>query len=196
MAILPYYVANLNIEATYAAVSGQYAEFTNLCCVDTLDNIGGLGINAGHQMDMFAAVSDENVERVQRQNKRKISVVIGNPPYSANQQNENDKNKNRAYPHIDGLIMKSLVKLSTAQKTKVYDISAGFFRWASDRLHDDGIVALITNRNFIDSRTFGGLRKYVVEEFDEIYVVDLGGYVRANPKLSGTKHNVLASRPG
>ena len=196
VAILPYYVANLNIEATYAAVSGQYAEFTNLCFVDTLDNIGGLGIKAGHQMDMFAAVSDENVERVQRQNKRKISVVIGNPPYNANQQNENDNNKNRAYPHIDGLIKKSFVKLSTAQKTKVYDMYARFFRWASDRLHDDGIVAFITNRSFIDSRTFDGFRKYVVEEFDEIYVVDLGGDVRANPKLSGTKHNVFGIQTG
>ncbi|MGA8169491.1 MAG: N-6 DNA methylase, partial [Methylocystis sp.] len=39
VAILPYYVANLNIEATYAAITGQYAEFPNLCFVDTLDNV-------------------------------------------------------------------------------------------------------------------------------------------------------------
>ncbi len=29
VAILPYYVANLNIEATYAALTGEYAEFPN-----------------------------------------------------------------------------------------------------------------------------------------------------------------------
>ena len=40
VAILPYYVANLNIEATYAAITGEYAEFPNLCFVDTLDNVG------------------------------------------------------------------------------------------------------------------------------------------------------------
>ncbi len=196
VAILPYYVANLNIEATYQAVSGQYAEYPNLCFVDTLDNIGGLGIKSGHQFDMFAAVSDENVKRVREQNKRKISVVIGNPPYNANQQNENDNNKNRAYPHIDDLIKRSFVKLSTAQKTKVYDMYARFFRWASDRLHDDGIVAFVTNRSFIDSRTFDGFRRYVAEEFAEIYVIDLGGDVRANPKLSGTKHNVFGIQTG
>ena len=196
VAILPYYVANLNIEATYQSVSGQYAEYPNLCFVDTLDNVGGLGIKAGHQFDMFAAVSDENVERVKRQNKRKISVVIGNPPYNANQQNENDNNKNRAYPHIDGLIKRSFVKLSTAQKTKVYDMYARFFRWASDRLHDDGVIAFVTNRSFIDSRTFDGFRKYVAEEFDEIYLVDLGGDVRANPRLSGTKNNVFGIQTG
>ena len=36
---------------------------------------------------------------------------------------------------------------------------ARFFRWASDRLHDDGIIAFVTNRSFIDSRTFDGFRK-------------------------------------
>jgi predicted helicase len=180
VAILPYYVANLNIEATYAAVTGQYAEFENLCFVDTLDNVAGLGIKAGHQFDMFGGLSDENVKRVRAQNKRKISVVIGNPPYNANQQNENDNNKNRAYPHIDGLIKKSFVKLSTAQKTKVYDMYARFFRWASDRLHDDGVIAFVTNSSFIDSRTYDGFRVYVAEHFNEIYVVDLKGNARTS----------------
>lgn len=197
VAILPYYVANLNIEATYATVAGgNYKEFQGLCFVDTLDNVAGLGIKAGYQHDLFAALSEENIERVKRQNKRKISVVIGNPPYNANQQNENDNNKNRAYPKIDDLIKRSFVKLSTAQKTKVYDMYARFFRWAFDRVHDDGIIAFVTNRSFIDSRTFDGFRRYVQENFAECWVVDLGGDVRANPKLSGTKNNVFGIQTG
>jgi predicted helicase len=196
VAILPYYVANLNIEATYAAISGQFAEYPNLCFVDTLDNVEGLGIRAGHQHDMFAALSDENVERVRRQNKRKISVIIGNPPYNAGQLNENDNNKNRTYPQIDELIRGSYVRKSEAQKTIVYDMYARFFRWASDRMHDDGVLAFVTNRSFIDSRTFDGFRKSVAEEFNEIYVLDLGGDVRANPRLSGTKHNVFGIQTG
>ncbi|WP_426231945.1 type ISP restriction/modification enzyme [Pararhizobium sp. DWP3-4] len=196
VAILPYYVANLNIEATYAAISGQFAEYPNLCFVDTLDNVAGLGIKAGYQHDMFAGLSDENVARVKRQNARKISVIIGNPPYNANQANENDNNKNRDYPRIDELIKSSYIRLSTAQKTKVYDMYARFFRWASDRMHDDGVLAFITNRSFIDSRTFDGFRRAVEGEFNEIHVVDLGGDVRANPKLSGTKNNVFGIQTG
>lgn len=73
---------------------------------------------------------------------------------------------------------------------------ARFFRWASDRMHDDGVLCFVTNRSFIDSRTFDGFRKAVAEEFHEIYVVDLGGDVRANPKLSGTKHNVFGIQTG
>jgi len=196
VAILPYYVANLNIEATYYGIAGQYAEFENLCFVDTLDNVAGLGIKAGHQHELFAALSDENIERVKRQNRRKISVIIGNPPYNANQKNENENNKNREYRRIDELIKSSYIRLSTAQKTKVYDMYARFFRWASDRLADDGVLAFITNRSFISSRTFDGFRRAVEQEFNEIYLVDLGGDVRANPKLSGPKNNVFGIQTG
>ncbi len=198
VAILPYYVANLNIEATYAAITGDYLEFPNLCFVDTLDNFAIKHIPAGLQStyEMFGGVSEENVARIKRQNSKKISVIIGNPPYNANQANENDNNKNREYPAIDKRIKATYVAESTAQKTKLYDMYARFFRWASDRLSENGVLALITNRSFIESRTFDGFRKVVAQEFSHIYVVDLGGDVRANPKLSGTKHKVFGIQTG
>ncbi len=198
VAILPYYVANLNIEATYAAVSGQYAEFPNLCFVDTLDNVTALTskIKETHYGDLLGGLSAENIERVKRQNGRKISVIIGNPPYNANQSNENDNNKNREYKSIDELIKGSYIKLSTAHKTKLYDMYARFFRWASDRMRDDGVLAFVTNRSFVESRTFDGFRKAVAQDFAEIYVMDLGGDVRVNPKLSGTKNNVFGIQTG
>lgn len=71
-----------------------------------------------------------------------------------------------------------------------------FFRWASDRIDENGIVAFITNRNFIDSREADGFRRVVTDEFNDIYVVDLGGDVRADPRLSGTKHNVFGIQTG
>jgi predicted helicase len=196
VAILPYYVANLNIEATYAAITGEYREFANLCFVDTLDNVGLHTAAHGQTADLFGSVSEENVARIKRQNGRKISVIIGNPPYNANQANENDNNKNREYPTIDARIKQTYIAASTAQKTKLYDMYARFFRWASDRLAADGVLAFVTNRSFIDSRTFDGFRKTVAQEFAEAYVVDLGGDVRANPKLSGTKHNVFGIQTG
>ena len=39
VAILPYYIANLNIEYSYKERTGKYLEFPNLCFVDTLDNL-------------------------------------------------------------------------------------------------------------------------------------------------------------
>ena len=196
VAILPYYVANLNIEATYAAITGDYKEYPNLCFVDTLDNTYGLRKHRGHMDDLFGSVSDVNVQRIRNQNSKHISVIIGNPPYNANQFNENENNKNREYPEVDQRIKDTYIEASTAQKTKVYDMYARFFRWATDRLDENAILAFITNRSFIDSRTFDGFREVVTREFNDIRIVDLGGDVRENPKLSGTTHNVFGIQTG
>lgn len=197
VAILPYYVANLNIEATYAALAGQYAEFPNLCFVDTLDNVDGLGVRRGMTPDLFASFSDEKVERVNRQNRRKISVVIGNPPYNAWQENYNNRNANRSYKKMDQRIHETYVKRGTSQnQNSVYDMYTRFFRWASDRIHDDGIICFITGRKPFAKMAFDGFRADIFDEFNEVYVIDLGGDVVDNPKLSGTKHNVFGIKVG
>jgi predicted helicase len=173
LALLPYYIANLNIEATYAQKMGAYKEFQNIVLVDTLDNTG-FGIKDA-QGDLFTSLTEENLERIQRQNKRAIHVVIGNPPYRANQQNENDNNKNREYEIVDQRIKETYIAASTAQKTKAYDMYTRFLRWATDRLQDNGIVAFVSNNSFIDAKTLDGFRKIVCEEFNDIYVINMKG---------------------
>ncbi len=177
---------------------GYYEEFQNLCFVDTLDNVAGLKMvrpDKALQIAMFGLTS-ENSERIKKQNEKKISVVIGNPPYNANQANENDNNKNREYPIIDKHIKETFIKESTAQKTKVYDMYARFYRWAMDRLDNNGIIAFITNRSFIDSRTFDGFRKCIGQDFSNCYIIDTRSDVRANPKIAGTMHNVFGIQTG
>ena len=191
VAILPYYVDNLNIESTYAAITGNYEEFPNLCFVDTLDNVGLHTAAKGTTADIFGSVSEENVARIKRQNSKRISVIIGNPPYNANQANENDNNKNREYPAIDKRIKDTYIHESTAQKTKLYDMYARFFRWASDRLSENGVLAFITNRSFIDSRTFDGFRKTIADEFSEAWIVDLGGDWKKQDDLNASGGNVF-----
>ncbi len=179
VAILPYYIANLNIEFTYKQKMKKHEEYKNLCFVDTLDNMGFS--YKGKQTDIFG-MSAENALRIKKQNDHKISVIIGNPPYNANQQNENDNNKNRSYPLIDKRIKDTFIKQSSAQKTKVYDMYARFYRWAMDRVGDDGVITMITNNSFINSRTFDGFRKIIENEFSHAYIIDLGGNIR---ELSG-----------
>ena len=179
VAILPYYIANLNIEYTYQQRTGRYLEFPNLCFVDTLDNLdwqqqgatGGAVIRQGSFN--LGGLSEENWIRIQEQNEKPISVIIGNPPYNANQQNENDNNKNREYPEIDRRIRDTYIASSTAQKTKQYDMYKRFIRWASDRLADDGIVAFITNRAYLEARQDDGFRQVASGEFTDIYFMDL-----------------------
>ncbi len=196
LAILPYYIANLNIEYTYQQKMGEYEAFSHICFADTLDNLGFEHNYQNQQKTLFLGLGEENAARIQAQNQRQISVIIGNPPYNANQQNENDNNKNRDYPEIDEAIKRTYIANSTAQKTKLYDMYARFFRWASNRLSDNGILTFVTNSSFLEARTFDGFRKVVAEEFNEIYIVDLGGDVRKNPKLSGKKNNVFGIQTG
>lgn len=178
VAILPYYIANLNIEYTYKQKTGEYLPFENICFVDTLDNMGFVK-SGQHQRDFFAIV-DENIERIQRQNERRISVIIGNPPYNANQLNENENNKNRPYDEVDKRIKETYIKNSTAQKTKLYDMYARFLRWASDRLDKNGVIAFVSNNSFLDARTYDGFRQVVAKEFNHIYVIDLKGNARTS----------------
>ncbi|MEK7991650.1 MAG: type ISP restriction/modification enzyme, partial [Thiotrichaceae bacterium] len=197
VSILPYYVANLNIEYTFKQKMKEYVTFPNICFVDTLDNMG-FDYRYQHQQKSlgYEDLSEENAERIERQNQAKISVIIGNPPYNANQQNENDNNKNREYEKIDKAIKRTYIDRSSAQKTKMYDMYTRFICWATLRLDDKGIIAFIVNRSFIDSRQADGLRQALAEDFDAIYIVDTQSDVRKNPKISGIKHNVFGIQAG
>ncbi len=180
VAILPYYIANLNIEYIYEQkMKGKYAEFKNLCFVDTLDNIDALKY-AGKQAGVFGDLM-ENAQRIKSQNDKEISVIIGNPPYNARQQNFNNDNANRLYEDIDKRIKQTFIKQGSAQNQIIlYDVYVRFYSWAIDRIAKNGIIAFITNRSFIDSKAFDGFRKTVQNEFDEIYIVDLKGDARQN----------------
>ena len=186
VAILPYYIANLNIEYTYHQRTGRYLEFPNLCFVDTLDNLdwqqSGATGGAVTRQGAFnlGGLSEENWIRIQEQNEKPISVIIGNPPYNANQQNENDNNKNREYLEIDRRIRETYIASSTAQKTKQYDMYKRFIRWASDRLTDDGIIGFVSNSAFLNARQDDGFRKVVAQEFNELWVLDLKGNARTS----------------
>ncbi|MEY3219947.1 MAG: hypothetical protein RIT27_1304 [Pseudomonadota bacterium] len=195
ISILSYYIACLNIEQTYSEIIGKYREFKGACFVNTLENWAFEQTYKG-MSDLFGQLTDENQARIQLQNKRKIPIIFGNPPYNANQQNENNNNKNDAAPFVDKRIKETYLKESTAQKTNLYDPYIRFFRWASDRLGKQGILSFITNRSYLDSRHADGFRKTVVKEFQEIWIVDLMSDVRKNPKISGTKHNIFGIQTG
>ncbi|MEO8735802.1 MAG: N-6 DNA methylase [Edaphobacter sp.] len=93
--LLPYYIASMNIEHAYMERVGEYAPFEGICLVDTFD------LAEAQQHNLFTT---ENTARVQRQKRSPIFVVVGNPPYNAWQKNEDDNNKNRAYPVLEPVI--------------------------------------------------------------------------------------------
>ena len=100
---------------------------------------------------------------------------------------------------IDGRVSETYAKDSKAtNKNALSDMYVKAIRWASDRIikNQEGIVAFVTNNSFVDQIAFDGMRKHLAQDFDVIYVLDLGGNVRKNPKLSGSTHNVFGIQVG
>ena len=186
--LLPYYIASMNIEHEYFDATGMYEPFEGICLVDTFD------LAEDRQLPLFAP---ENTQRVESQKETPMFVVIGNPPYNVGQVNENDNNKNRKYPTMDKRVAETYARDSKAtNKNKLSDVYVKAMRWAADRIGGEGVVAFVTNSGYLDNVSFDGMRKHLSDDFDSLYLLDLGGNVRKNPKLSGTTHNVFGIQVG
>ncbi|MEY2487123.1 MAG: hypothetical protein QOH39_2771 [Verrucomicrobiota bacterium] len=192
--LLPYYVASMNIEHLYSEKVGTYEAFEGICLVDTFETA------EKGQRELFS-MTEENTERVKRQRKAPIKVIIANPPYNAGQLDENDNNKNRKYPEIDARVKYTYSEDSAATLLrKLSDPYVKAIRYATDRLGENGansgIVCFVNNNSFITEKSFDGMRKHLEHDFDLIYLLDLGGNVRKHPTLSGTTHNVFGIQVG
>ena len=184
--LLPYYIASLNIEQEYFQRTGTYLPFEGIVLADTFEML------EPEQGELFTR---ENTERVQIQKAADMFVVIGNPPYNAWQVNENDNNKNRKYKTMDKQIAETYAKDSKATlKNALYDPYIKAIRWASDRIGDEGVVAFVTNNGFLEGLAFDGMRKHLADDFDAVYILDLGGNARKGLKVSDA--NVFGIRVG
>ena len=144
------------------------------------------------QMQLFTA---DNTERVEKQKKSPMFVVIGNPPYNVGQVNENDNNKNRKYKTMDKRVRETYSHDSKAtNKNALSDPYVKAIRWALDRIEKEGIVAFVTNNSFLDGVAFDGMRKHLAEDCAAIYIFDLGGNARKGLKVSDA--NVFGIRVG
>ncbi|MCR5913834.1 DEAD/DEAH box helicase [Corynebacterium sp. zg254] len=186
--LLAYYVSAVNIETTYNALrveeaqrngepEPEYVPFGGIALADTFQIH-----EDGDILDL--TVFKNNNERIERQKAAPINVIIGNPPYSAGQKNANDLNANMKYPTLDGRIAQTYAAKSTATSQRtLYDSYLRAFRWATDRIQDQGIVAFVSNGGWIGGNTGDGVRLSMAEDFTDVYVFNL----RGNARTAGTQ---------
>lgn len=187
LVLLAYYIAAINIEATYHGIligniSGEkddlifepeYEPFNGICLTDTFQ--------MGEKADMVDELLEENSARRKRQQALDIRVIVGNPPYSSGQDSANDNNANVQYPLLDGRIRSTYATKSDAtNKNALYDSYIRAIRWSSDRIKDRGVIGFVTNGGFIEANTADGLRRCLVEEFSNLYVFHLRGNARTS----------------
>ena len=200
--LLAYYVSAVNIETTYNALreeaalrngepAPEYLPFTNIALADTfqIHEEGDIP-----DLNIFR----ENNETIERQKKAPINVVIGNPPYSAGQKSANDLNANLKYPSLDKRIAETYAARSTAtNKNSLYDSYLRAFRWATDRIGDQGVVAFVTNNGWLDGNTSAGVRLAMCEDFTDLYIFNLrGNSLGSGQSARKQGGNVFAIRVG
>ena len=178
LVLLAYYIAAINIEASYhELVGGQYVPFEGICLTDTFQMY--------EKDDLVSALTVDNSARRKRQKQLDIRVIVGNPPYSIGQGNANDNNANVGYPHLDKRIETTYAARSNAALSKgLYDSYIRAIRWASDRIGNAGVIGFVTNAGWLEANTADGLRKCLADEFSNIYVFHLRGNQRTSGETS------------
>ena len=187
LVLLAYYIAAINIEATYHGIlkgnlhderddlifEPEYVPFSGICLTDTFQ--------MGEKADLVDELLEVNSARRKRQQELDIRVIIGNPPYSAGQESANDDNANVQYLKLDERIRRTYAERSAATSTKnLMDSYIRAIRWSSDRIKDCGVIGFVTNASFIDGNAMDGLRRCLEEEFADLYVFHLRGNARTS----------------
>ncbi len=197
--LLAYYIADVNIESVFYELRQNtvhngpsnekpqsdtqhtaYIPFDGICLTDTFEL-------AESHSELFSEVFQENSERVNRQQKAPVRVIIGNPPYSAKQGSANDNTQNLSYEKLDSRIAETYAAGTDAtNKNSLYDTYIKAFRWASDRIpeNEGGVIGFISNGAWLDGNSQDGMRKCLEEEFSSIYVFNLRGNQRTSGELS------------
>ena len=169
--LLSYYIAAINIEAVFDDINGDesYTPFEGIVLTDTFES-------TETEDTLDDAFFGNNDKRLKRQQEKPITAIIGNPPYSIGQGSQNDNNQNISYPKLDKRLADTYVAKSNAGLTKgLYDSYVKAFRWASDRLKEQGIIGFVTNGAYLNTNSADGLRAGLYEEFNHLYIFNLRG---------------------
>ena len=117
--LLAYYIAAVNIENAYHDATpsdedgigkAQYTPFEGIVLTDTFQ----LG-ETGEGNKLFSEMFPKNSERVVKQKKAPLRVIMGNPPYSVGQRSANDNAQNQKYEFLDARIANTYAKATTRQ---------------------------------------------------------------------------------
>ncbi len=188
--LLAYYIAAINIEETFHDLmqAQDYTAFEGIVLTDTFalsetvhtkttDNATAASVNG--------LLFQQNSERAIKQLEAPITVIVGNPPYSVGQKSGNDNNQNVSYEYLDSRLANTYVAKSKATLNRnIYDTYIKAFRWATDRLGENGVVGFVSNGAYLDSVALDGFRQCLLEDFNSIYCFNLRGNQRTSGELS------------
>lgn len=136
---------------------------------------------------------------------RPVMVVLGNPPYSGHSANRGEWMRDllrgndgdagtSSYFHVDG---KPLRERNPKWLNNDYVKFIRFAQWRIEQT-GEGVLGFITSNSYLDGPTFRGMRRSLLETFDDIYILDLHGNTNKKEKTAdgGKDENVFDIREG
>jgi predicted helicase len=167
------------------------------------------------QKSAFLPELSNEVEKAQEVKEKPILVILGNPPYSGH-----SKNKGAWIRSSIAEYRRGFPELSKpAQGKWLQDDYVKFIRFAQMKMVggtyeaedengqlqsikmkgvEQGVIGIITNHSWLDNPTFKGMRKSLMETFDQIYVFDLHGNSKKKERTpdGGKDENVFEIAQG
>jgi predicted helicase len=123
-------------------------------------------------------IVDEANSAAEIKKDKPIMVILGNPPYSVSSLNRGEWIDTLLDDYKQGLYEKKL---------NIDDDYIKFIRFAQWRIDKTGygILGFITNNSYLDGLTHRRMREYLLENFSNIYILNLHGSSRRSEQSPG-----------
>ena len=187
----PYTIAHLNVSRALgddsAASLSTGEDRVNIFLTNSLEE--------AHEQAFGPIFGDEIVREAREADSikrdRPVMVLLGNPPYSGHSANNGQwirdllrgevKGSPESYFKVDG---KPLDEKNPKWLNDDYVKFIRFAQWQIERT-GEGVLAFVTNSNYLDAPTFRGMRESLMRTFDRIWVLNLHGSVKKKEKPPG-----------
>ena len=192
----PYAVCHLKLALELGGDSGRF----------TLPKQGRLGVFLTNSLEeahetvigpMFAAeIARESRDADAVKREKPVMVVVGNPPYSGHSANKGEwiRSLIEDYKH-------NIPELKKPGQAKwLSDDYVKFIRFAQWRIEKtgEGVLGFVTNHSYLDNPTFRGMRRSLMNTFDEVWLLNLHGNARKKERApnGGPDENVFDIQQG
>jgi predicted helicase len=188
--LVPYVIGHLRVAMSLEKVWGyefKKDERFQFYLTNTLE------MKEPEQELLLPQLTEEGRKAMEVKEKTPILVVLGNPPYSVSSENKSEFIEKLMDDYKrDVRVERNIQPLS--------DDYIKFIRFGQWKLEQTGkgILGFITNNSYLSGVIHRGMRKRLLETFDEIYILNLHGSSRVGEKTpeGGKDENVFDIQQG
>jgi len=184
----PYAVAQLRVAQRVLAHGGELpADGLPILLTDTLESPYAAPQHAAHAPLFEQRLAEENDRARRVKADTSVLVCVGNPPYFRQVIDPEDVGtveRQGGWVRADddgrpGILSDFLRDAPPVHAKNLYNLYVYFWRWALWKVFETGgrrgIVSFITASSYMRGPGFAGMRRHMREEFEELWILDLGG---------------------